>query len=294
MSLILDALNRAESERKNQNAVPDISTLHTPHELARISASKGYKWALIVAVLIVFLSFIAAALWWFKRSDASLTSTQTEPVAVIEPTVATISVNEQHVSQLPAPTKDALSSVQNQSIAAGSVTTTQSTITTSTPAVANANAGAAVSADVNQLYEAPEVAAPGIDADINELYAAESSTGSASVVDPFAAEENISSVVAAETEPDLPPRTFASITNIPDFNALPWNMRQSIPTITYLRHNFLANGVSSVVINNQTAGVGNIISVGQFVVQEIYVDGVVLKHGNTQFKLRALNGWINM
>jgi general secretion pathway protein B len=40
--------------------------------------------------------------------------------------------------------------------------------------------------------------------------------------------------------------------------------------------------------------VGNIVATGQFVVQDILVDGVVLKYGDRVFKLRALNGWINM
>lgn len=283
MSLILDALNRADNERKNQNTVPDIGTLHTPRELTRVS-NVGNKSGLIVTVAIVALGLIASLIWWIYASGQM--QPITEPVAVVKP-VEPEGANENTLSSpLKKETEISQPTEKIQFAEQKAPASTESPIPVSTHNVP------VVSADVNQLYEAPE-AAVAAGTEISELYAAESSAGSASVVDPFATEQ-ANDIAMVESEPDTPPRTFASITNIPDFNALPWNMRQSIPTITYARHNFLASGVSSVVINNQTAGVGNIISVGQFVVQEIYVDGVVLKHGNTQFKLRALNGWINM
>jgi len=164
------------------------------------------------------------------------------------------------------------------------------------PVVKPAPQSVAPSADINKLYAAGDAEISAIvDTGVSELYAAEAATAAASetIVDPFNPSGS-TAVVSATAQELAPPRTFDSIKNIPDFNSLPWNMRQQIPTISYARHNYLANGISSVVINNQTTGVGNIIGTGQFVVQDIYVDGVVLKHGNAVFKLRALNGWINM
>jgi general secretion pathway protein B len=298
MSLILDALNRAESERKNQNPVPDIGTLHAPAETTRAPGS-GNRSLFIIAALVVILVFIATAVWFLMKGGKTLPvnvvdSNDVVSADVVQQQSARSSLlsqeQVQEQAQLPQQNIQSIASVENIAVAESAEDVSESIAATSLPA----------SDDVNQLYSAPQTA-PAVDTDINDLYATElpegstsegsTSEGSTPIVEPFAA---TGSAAIAAAEPEVPARTFANITNIPDFNDLPWNKRQSIPTISYARHNFLSDGLSSVVINNQTVGIGNIISVGQFVVQEIYVDGVVLKHGNTQFKLRALNGWINM
>lgn len=272
MSLILDALNRAESERKNQNAVPDLNTLHQPQELGAQAERRPLLWWVIGGALV--LSALVVALVVLLRREpltpASLPTSAASPSAVDEQPVPVV------VQSVSAP---------NPAVER-----------TDAPAIEKAPQIVASTADVDQLYAAEDTEPPEvIDRGVNELYAAEAATGAASetIVDPFNPSGNTAAVSISGQEP-APPRTFDSIKNIPDFNDLPWNMRQQIPTISYARHNYLAGGVSSVVINNQTSGAGNIIGTGQFIVQEIYVDGVILKHGNAVFKLRALNGWINM
>lgn len=271
MSLILDALNRAEHERKNQNAVPDLNTQHRPQEIDTSPEARRTLWWVVGVVLVLIAVIIVLVILLRREPVEQISVAKTVPAqqssAVSSPTPV--------VAQMPPAEPTPASTV------------------TAIPVVETAQV-VAPTADVNKLY-ATQDAEPtaAIDTGVNELYAAEAATTAASetIVDPFPGN---TAVVSATAQEQAPPRTFDSIKNIPDFNALPWNMRQQIPTISYARHNYLANGISSVVINNQTTGVGNIIGTGQFVVQEIYVDGVVLKHGNAVFKLRALNGWINM
>lgn len=275
MSLILDALNRAEHERKNQNAVPDLNTLHRPQELtAAPDARRALWWG--IGVVVVLVAIIIALVVLLRREPvAQMSVTKTAPA--------------QQIPAVPSPTPVV---AQTQS-----VESTPVSVVATIPVVETAPQVAAPrNADVNKLYAAEDVEPTVItDTGVNELYAAETATAAASetIVDPFNPTGDAAIATAAIQE-QVPQRTFDSIKNIPDFNSLPWNMRQQIPTISYARHNYLANGVSSVVINNQTSGVGNIIGTGQFIVQEIFVDGVILKHGNAVFKLRALNGWINM
>ena len=280
MSLILDALNRAEHERKTQNAVPDINTLHRPLALDAESGARRKLWW-VIGVVLVLAAVIIALLVILRRGA--------EPPLVAAP---------QPVSEAQGPTAQQTAGAQPSGVVAPA-TTAQSPSTPTTGMAAPVVAAkpsprkSVTNADVDKLYAAEDaaVAAP-VDSGVNELYAAEAATTAASetIVDPF----NSAGSATATPQEQAPPRTFDSIKNIPDFNSLPWNMRQKIPTISYARHNYLAGGVSSVVINNQTTGVGNIIGTGQFIVQEIFVDGVVLKHGNAVFKLRALTGWINM
>ncbi len=281
MSLILDALNRAEHERKNQNAVPDINTLHRPQALNTESGSHRTLWWAIGAVLVLIAIILALVIVLRQKSGAALVLPP--PVSVAQQAA---SVQQPVAAQTPAAL---VSSAQSP------VASTASTAAITAPAVVAEAAPrkSVTDADVDKLYAAEDTAAPApVSTGVNELYAAEAATTAASetIVDPF----NSTGNAATAPQEQAPPRTFDSIKNIPDFNALPWNMRQKIPTISYARHNYLAGGVSSVVINNQTTGVGNIIGTGQFIVQDIFVDGVVLKHGNAVFKLRALTGWINM
>ena len=270
MSLILDALNRAESERKNQNAVPDLNTFHHPQELGAEAERRPLLWWAIGGAL-VLIALVVALVILLRReppTPVSLPASTPSPRVVVEQpaVVPTVSAPIPAIEQ------------------------------TAAPAMEKAPPVAATTADVDKLYAAEDAEPVAVvDRGVNELYAAEAAIGAASetIVDPFNSAGNNAAVSISGQEP-APPRTFDSIKNIPDFNDLPWNMRQQIPTISYARHNYLAGGVSSVVINNQTSGAGNIIGTGQFIVQEIYVDGVILKHGNAVFKLRALNGWINM
>jgi general secretion pathway protein B len=64
MSLILDALNRAEHERKNQNAVPDINTLHHLQEVNPTADTRKTLWwgVGLVGVLIAIIIALAVLL----------------------------------------------------------------------------------------------------------------------------------------------------------------------------------------------------------------------------------------
>ncbi len=272
MSLILDALNRADTERKNQTPVPDLNTRHHPVILESDSAPRSWIWLVAGAVLILLVVFLA---WrWFTVNEQPITA----------PAVPAAEPSHQNVPAVIATQPTAPEATP---------TTDKRPIPSLASAVAIVPGSKTATNDVSDLY-AEEAVPSAVEDDVSQLYAIEESTGSESVVDPFA-----SQVAAPMSLPPAevvrePARTFDSMTHIQDFNELAWNAKQKMPTISYQRHDYLAGGISSVVINGQTLGVGNIATTGQFVVQDILVDGVVLKHGDKVFKLRALNGWINM
>nr|WP_324257604.1 general secretion pathway protein GspB [Cellvibrio fontiphilus] len=281
MSLILDALNRADNERKNQAPLPDLNTRHNPLALEPEQASSYWRWWLPAPVFVLIILVVvwrwysasqpgpvtAASVQEAKTSAASSQAIAPEPVAKPSPAIAA------RVTE--APQVESTGPV-------GSLT------------AVSGDGEKVASSDIQNLY-ADETDAPAViaDTDVKQLYAAEESVGSESIVDPFVASlAPDATPVPSEVERE-PARTFAN-SPAQDFNELPWNTKQKMPTISYQRHDYLAGGISSVVINGQTLGVGNIVATGQFVVQDILVDGVVLKHGDRVFKLRALNGWINM
>lgn len=70
--------------------------------------------------------------------------------------------------------------------------------------------------------------------------------------------------------------------------------KDSIPTVHYLRHDYSSNASqSTVVLNSKTLAVGGSPLPGMKV-EEILQDSVVLNYQGTQFRLRALNSWINL
>lgn len=271
MSLILDALNRADTERKNQAPVPDLNTQHRALPFAPEVTTTRWPW-LIALVLLVFM--VGLLVWYWQRHLSEPVLPVVAPNAVVSHSSVPVVVEvPAKISPQPVASLADAAAVQPES--------------------------ALAAADVSSLY-AQESVTPELEQDVDQLYAPEEAIGSESIVDPFAgAAATPAPQSAAAPAPEPAPiereaaRTFAD-SPVQDFNELPWNTKQKMPTISYQRHDYLPGGISSVVINGQTLGVGNIAANGQFVVQDILVDGVVLKHGDYVFKLRALNGWINM
>lgn len=270
MSLILDALNRADSERKNQAPVPDLNTHHRPLVLEPDETSYRRRWLFVAGGLICCVFMFLG--YWF-----ALVRTSATPVSTLTAPSSQVAINS------PVPAGKTAASLSSYAAASAANSVAREPINSALKA-----------AEVDHLYAQEAVAQAAPTADVSQLYDAEESTGSETIVDPFASLPGAQATPSAVEIEREPARTFDNTLHIQDFNDLPWNTKQKMPTISYQRHDYLAGGVSSVVINGQTLGIGNIVATGQFVVQDILVDGVVLKQGDKTFKLRALNGWINM
>ncbi len=287
MSLILDALNRADNERKNQDAVPGLNTVH-PAPVMVLEDKPENKQKLYIAISFSIIALIGCVYWFIAKPK--MNPVNNNPAEVTSQNLVS--------ADNPAQSKPQTAVVlQAENKASGTANATS----VAEAAPVESVIAPKPTAVVEQLYAAPESKPVSADPQVNQLYAAEEPAVSESIEDPFAqpaiaAQPSlITDTTGIRGVAEAPPaRTFASLTNVQDFNELPWNTKQQIPTISYQRHNFLAGGVSTVVINGQTLGAGNIAASSQLVVQEIVEDGVVLKRGNVIFKLRALNGWINM
>lgn len=80
----------------------------------------------------------------------------------------------------------------------------------------------------------------------------------------------------------------------PFLTALSQQTKDDIPTLYYQRHDYSNNTASStVVLNSKTLTVGG-TPVNGMRVEEILPDSVVLSYQGTQFRLRALNSWVNL
>ena len=277
MSLILDALNRADQERKTFDGAPDI---HSIHAAPLASADAGRKRPLLWLLLIVALLAVAAALVW-RMNDSPIKNVQPASMAAVAK---------------PAP----VSAPAGQSVS--SVAVSPATPKPTPKSVASAEVAVPpTDAKVSDLYQAEEASSSVVAAEnpVSELYQQEPPPAMAEAVQ---LPEVAAAIPADMAEPqritgpvvEVKPRRLESVTGVPYFNDLPWGRKQQIPTISYARHDYLANGISTVVINGETRGVGNQVARGQFVIEDILEDGVVLRYGDQRFKLPALSGWVNM
>ena len=80
----------------------------------------------------------------------------------------------------------------------------------------------------------------------------------------------------------------------PFLSSLSQQSKDRIPTIFYERHDYSGRpGQSTVVLGGRTLKRGGRTSSG-VQVDEILPDSVVLTYQGTQFRLRALNSWVNL
>jgi len=80
----------------------------------------------------------------------------------------------------------------------------------------------------------------------------------------------------------------------PFLSELSQQTKDQIPTIIYERHDYSGNpSQSAVVLNGKSVKVGGSAAAG-VKLDEILPDSIVLNYRGTQFRLRALNSWVNL
>ena len=281
MSLILDALNRADRERKNSRPTPDINTVHEASYRAG-GTSLPKAWLIGAAVLGAVVILLVYLLLQARQQTPAVT-----PSLPAAREVALPPVTETTARKVEAPS--AVAPVNPQE----------------TPAEQPATA-VKPSEAVHSLYAEPS--APAVDDKINDLYkpveepaVVESvpvqvpAVTSVSLLDKAPAETATEEIPTASKPAANNPatRTYDAIHNAPDLRQLPWSVQQEIPSIIYSQHNFTGDSTSNVVLNGQPRRVGNQVG-GELNLEEIYVDGILLRFREHRFKLRALNNWVNM
>ena len=275
MSLILDALNRADRERKNSQPTPDINTVHEVSYRAG-GTSLPKAWLIGGAVLVAVVILLVYLLLQARQQAPEVTPSAPVAREVAEPPVAEPGARRVETPPAVAPVN---------------------------PQEPPARAGKPSEA-VHSLYAEPS--APAVDDKVNDLYkpveepaVVESvpvqvpAVTSVSLLDKAPAETATKEIPTANKPGSGATRTYDAIQNAPDLRQLPWSVQQEIPSIIYSQHNFTGDGASNVVLNGQPRRVGNQVG-GQLNLEEIYVDGILLRFREHRFKLRALNNWVNM
>ncbi len=271
MSLILDALNRSQSERANPGDVPGIATAHYPQAAVRPGL---WSQALLGLALVAALG---GMVWLLVRPDVRDAGPQAEPAIAV---VTTVAAPEAPATMPPPPV---------ESVPPGAQQMTREGTMPLSPQIA-------------ELYARPpeSSSSPSEPASNNPPEPSLAAVGSApvditqSTASTSASESNIDiETMLAMAKVEMGNQKVTQEHSAPFIEDLSQQRKDAIPTLLYSGHDYRDNGGSSVLINERSARVGS--SVGKGVtVEEILPDSVVLRFDGEVFRLRALNSWVNL
>lgn len=301
MSLILDALNRS---RQDANPVPGLATHHQVEQIE--AGGRPYlPWVALSAALVLIA--------WLVMERYSPPPT---PAADIGAPVAELSQNIGNAVASVTTELKARAAVSQQAPApmaevASPRSETPDTVTLSEPSrtehiataaeeTAKAPSRPAVEDPaVARLYqnrdmaEEPEFQEPVSRADVRPTQgqvsgAAAKKSGAARAEQPIDIDEILQKAREEVENASLDDHL------VPFLSTMSQQTKDAVPTVYYQRHDYSSDSsVSSVVLNGTKVRVGGSPFSGMKV-DEILPDSVVLSYQGTQFRLRALNSWINL
>jgi hypothetical protein len=316
MSLILDALNRS---RANTDEVPDLATQHYVENSAGGSRRRQYlPWlALLVSLLVIGWLVLD------RRPPPSSVADTATITPIPTPTPEAQTAQAAAIVRTPAPTTIKTQEsppVQAQPVT--KLTLIEEKAEEKAEEMAETEAGKVVEQKVEEETVA-QTQLPQDDSAVADLYRqhpdpkpitakptvqAEPEPTARSRVAPAVAERPAVVDVAEASREEQPidieqvilkARNELENARLEEHSApfiadLSQQTKDSIPTIFYERHDYSDDkSQSSVVCNGKSLKVGGSPAAG-VKVDEILPDSVVLSYRGTQFRLRALNSWVNL
>lgn len=329
MSLILDALNKADHERRKNDDRPGLDSHHDP--VMPPTPQKPARLVLTYSVAAVFLIALGAgAYFWGKSSnhpalaDAPGQNPVANAVPAGAPPSATVAAAEPATPEVvpsagkrPPLTKAAAD--QSRQIAAQyqkARDTRSDSPKTHTPnqevaaLYAQSESGAPIVTPPPQAAvqakpvppttapPTPQQARPSTPQPTPKPAAQPEpetiTQNPAAATNPYQAQGPAAAKPPVATPPpDAGPTSMKDFPEVGDIRSLPWTQQVEIPTLNYSEHHYLPNNAGNVVINGVTRKRGDKID-KDLTLELILRDGVLIRYGNQAFKLPALNSWINM
>lgn len=307
MSLILDALKKAENERKADAAVPDIAT---EHDVSFEEKPKKAPWLWLTAIVLVLLFAVFA---WFLFSSNSEPSKYTN-IPVVEN--SKLPEKKQSVKELkPEPEVEqqntqvsidnAIQQSRQKSIKAQKelIASQYSSPTDALDETANTEKGKATETEISasvtdesidKLYSDNSDSAENKSNTIasenpikNNTVQDESSTVSTDV---NSASAKLTSNRESKTVNTEAIEAYQSVKLIKE---LPFSAQEKVPTMMYTEHHYRGKKGSTVVINGKQLKQGSNVASG-IRIERILEDGILLRQNQYQFKMLALNSWLNL
>lgn len=285
MSLILDALNRS---RQDKDSVPSLATHHAVEKVA--SDKRQYLPWVVLSVALVIIGWLMMARLFNPapdieiaasakpvmqatiNADASDFSADKEEAVVEEPLV-------EFVVDSQAPVTAGLAANSAEPGIASAVVATETKTPISPPVVEDSA--------VAQLYQNQNLAD---DAGVRN----QTSSAALDLYAESRVEEPIDIAQVLKSAREEMKDANLDQHSVPLLATMSQQTKDNIPTLYYQRHDYSTNvAISAVVLNGEALKVGGSPAQGMKI-EEILPDSVVLSYQGTQFRLRALNSWINL
>lgn len=290
MSLILDALNRAEQERlkvSEATAVQPAETVAVQETQSRtLKKPFGILIFALVLVSVAYVNRLPIAHWLGVGQQSSNQSSVSTAVSSTSYLADKNTVEETEPAVVDSnPVAIPINTVANESQTQMSEPAVQSTDDGVQDALVTA-----ASQQVDDLYSATTTeSVNNVEPVIATLYELE-------IDKPAEAPKPTESYSLPAPEPVVPiavaEDSIASLTDVIGFADIPWQTKMTIPSINYSQHNYRASGESTIVINGVVLKAGE--QIDELLVEQIRRDGSVFAFRGTRFTLAALSGWINL
>jgi hypothetical protein len=289
MSLILDALSRSERERRaREQGVPDL--LAAP-EGASLRPRPRLPAAVLAALLVLLAAALAVGGYLLLPRPGGAPQADSRAAAPVLPPQAAAAAESvagsrerppPAVDGVPPPSRAATVSPAAEAAAVSALYAGREAVAAETPPRSPAPA------DVSGSPERPEREAPvAADATADAGRAPEPAAAAAST-----RETPVDLTAALRQAQGSAADAALAAHPTPLLSRLSKQYRDRVPTLMYLRHDYASAGGSTVTLNGTRLRAGQ--RSGAVQVVEILPDSVILRFDGEDFRLRALNSWINL
>jgi general secretion pathway protein B len=282
MSLLLDALNKADQERKRDQPSLGINSQHehpSGHRARRLSLA-------IIAALAIALGALLAAIYWLGQRSAHATpASSAAPITAAPATAPTRKTAAQTLPETPA-----LSALDSTGAAAD--INGEAVDVYGEPVTINNEFGINSEQDVANLYEQNAQAEALALAATAEQLAAQNLHAENINTENISAENTTAEMLPTDSANTAAPISIRQFANLPDLHDLPAELLAKIPSLNYSEHNYHPSG-GYVKINGEIKHTNETLA-HELVIDKILEDGMILHLNNYSFKMRALNSWVNM
>ncbi len=296
MSLILDALQRAQQEPRDPRDVPGVATAHLPERTPERRWPRALPWIALTIAL------VGVAWLLFDRMSHSepVSDGETAPLAVNpRPGQSGTRGMDQRPERTVSP-GSAVADRDTQSYSKAKPPVAAKTV--SPPSTQQSAADDPAVAALYRRGEKPQLERP----QTASATRSEIDSGAGSVVTPGRV-ENPAQEAASEgvEDPVLDIDALVATAEAvlvqqrlsehpaPFLSDLSQVDKDAIPTVYYSKHDYTEGGRSTVVLNSKVLAAGDVVGSG-LSVEEVLSDSVVLSHHGIQFRLKALNSWVNL
>ncbi len=323
MSLILEALNKADRERDNQPTVPDLQTVHG--RIVPPSPPKRHWGPYVVIALLVLILFLLIAVLvrqsmvpQGKGSGAPATASQVQqaPQAPSVAPSAPVDVPPPEPVAPAAPAADLSTDVHDIYQDAN----TTAPLPEYSSGYEEAPAAPRTKKSRSRLLDELEAQAEELDesnnGDEEELLPPTVRKASKPVEKPTDSVQDASDLdeerikaLWEQTKKEIPERptnqaklqtqiqeaikdTLSLYKQVPYLHELPEKVQNSVPSINYANHLYSERAGGAVIINKKTLRNGQEISPG-LIIDRVASDGIIVQYQGVRFKLNALSSWVN-